>query len=61
MDIKIQKSFLEFDGVPKFIYGGDLSYCRVPRRCWRERISQMRAAGLNTVAFYAVWLYHETC
>ena len=59
MNLTVQKDFLEIDGKPVFIYGGDLSYCRVPRRYWKERMLQMKAAGLNTVTVYAVWSYHQ--
>ena len=45
MDLTVQKDYLEIDGKPVFIYGGDLSYCRVPRKYWKERILQMKAAG----------------
>lgn len=59
MNITVCRDYLEIDGNPVFIYGGDLSYCRVPRRCWKERMLQMKAAGLNTVTVYAVWAYHQ--
>ena len=59
MNLTIQKDFIEIDGKPVFIFGGDLSYCRVPRRLWKERMLQMKAAGLNTVTVYAVWAYHQ--
>ena len=59
MNLNVQKDYIEIDGKPVFIYGGDLSYCRVPRRHWKERLLQMKAAGLNTVTVYAVWTYHQ--
>ena len=59
MNLTVQKDYLEIDGKPVFIYGGDLSYCRVPRKYWKERILQMKAAGLNTVTVYAVWAFHQ--
>ena len=59
MDICVKKDYVEIGGVPVFLFGGDLSYCRVPRRNWKERILQMKAAGLNTITVYAVWAYHQ--
>ncbi len=59
MEINIRRDYLEIDGQPRFIYGGDLNYCRMRRRAWRDRIRKMRAAGMNTVTFYCTWLYHE--
>lgn len=57
--VAVTRDYMMIDGKPVLIYGGDLSYCRVPRRSWKDRILQMKAAGLNTVAMYVVWSYHQ--
>lgn len=59
MSIEIKQNYLEIDGKPTFIYGGDLSYCRVPRRLWKDRMLQMKAAGMNTITVYVVWEWHQ--
>ena len=59
MSIKFTKNCLIIDGKKTLIYGGDLSYSRVPRRLWKERIIQMKNAGMNTIAFYTLWAYHQ--
>ena len=59
MDIKVEKDYLVIDGKPRFIYGGDFSYGRTKRCCWRERIAKMKACGMNTVTFYTPWIFHE--
>ncbi len=59
MDIHVTRDYLEIGGKPVFIFGGDLSYCRIHRRSWRERMQLMKAAGLNTVTVYIVWEYHQ--
>jgi hypothetical protein len=59
MQIKVEKDYLVIDGKPRFIYGGDFSYGRTKRRCWRERIAKMKATGMNTVTFYTPWIFHE--
>ena len=59
MDISIHKDYLVIDGKPRFLYGGDFSYGRAPRRSWRDRVLKMKAAGMNCVTFYCVWLFHE--
>ena len=59
MEITIDKDYLTIDGKPRFLYGGDLSYGRTPRRRWRESVLKMKAAGMNCVTFYCVWLLHE--
>lgn len=42
-----------------WIYSGALHYFRVPRAYWKDRLRQMRAAGLNTVETYIPWNLHE--
>lgn len=42
-----------------WIYSGALHYFRVPRAYWKDRLKQMRAAGLNTVETYIPWNLHE--
>lgn len=57
--VEVKRDYMMIDGKPVFIYGGDLSYCRVPRRYWKDRMLQMKAAGLNTITMYVVWGYHQ--
>lgn len=59
MELNVKRDYIEIDQKPVFIYGGDLSYCRVPRRLWKERMLQMKAAGMNTITVYAVWAFHQ--
>ena len=59
MNISIGRDYLVMDGKPEFIFGGDFNYTRTPRRHWRDRMLKMKAAGMNTVTFYATWAYHE--
>jgi beta-galactosidase len=48
------------DGKPFQIYSGEMHYARVPREYWRHRFKMMKAMGLNTVATYVFWNYHNT-
>ncbi|CAH1106183.1 unnamed protein product [Psylliodes chrysocephalus] len=41
------------------IYSGSMHYFRNPRAYWRTRLTQFRAAGLNTVETYIPWNLHE--
>ena len=59
MNISIERDYLMIDGNPRFIFGGDFNYTRTPRQHWRDRLLKMKAAGMNTVTFYATWAYHE--
>ncbi len=51
-------SFL-LDGQPFHIYSGEMHYARVPKAYWSHRLQMMKAMGLNTVATYVFWNYHE--
>ncbi len=52
-------SFL-LDGKPFNIHSGEMHYARVPKAYWTQRLEMMKAMGLNTVATYVFWNYHET-
>lgn len=48
-----------YDGRPVQIHSGELHYARVPADYWRHRLRMMKAMGLNAVATYVFWNYHE--
>ncbi|QNR85149.1 beta-galactosidase [Pedobacter riviphilus] len=48
------------DGKPIQIYSGEMHYARIPKPYWRHRLRMMKAMGLNAVATYVFWNYHET-
>ena len=48
------------DGKPFQIISGEMHFARIPRECWRDRLHMAKAMGLNTVATYIFWNYHET-
>ncbi|EJD51752.1 hypothetical protein AURDEDRAFT_143037 [Auricularia subglabra TFB-10046 SS5] len=42
-----------------FVWSGELHYWRIPvPGVWRDLLEKVKAAGFNTVAFYASWAYH---
>ncbi len=47
------------DGKPFQIIAGEMHFARIPREYWRHRLKMARAMGLNTVATYVFWNYHE--
>jgi beta-galactosidase len=51
-------SFL-YDDRPIQIRSGEMHFARVPAPYWRHRLKMMKAMGLNTVASYVFWNYHE--
>lgn len=51
--------FFEINGQPVFIFSGEMHYFRIPRDLWYDRLLKARRAGLNTVASYIAWNWHE--
>ena len=49
-----------YDGKPTQIHSGEMHYARIPQEYWRHRLKMMKAMGLNTVATYVFWNYHNT-
>lgn len=47
------------DGKPFRYISGSLHYFRVPKVYWKDRMTKMRAAGLNTLQTYVAWNMHE--
>ena len=48
------------DGKPIQIHSGEMHYARIPKPYWRHRLQMMKSMGLNAVATYVFWNYHET-
>lgn len=47
------------DGKIIKIHSGEMHYERIPKEYWRHRLQMLKAMGLNTVATYVFWNYHE--
>ena len=41
------------------IHSGEMHYSRIPKPYWRHRLQMLKAMGMNTVATYVFWNYHE--
>ena len=48
------------DGKPFQMIAGEMHPARIPVEYWRHRIQMAKAMGMNTVAAYLFWNYHET-
>lgn len=57
---KIENGQFVYDGKPMQIHSGEMHYARVPEAYWHHRLKMMKALGLNAVATYVFWNYHET-
>ena len=47
------------DGKPVFIYSGEFHYFRCDPKDWPDRLARAKEAGLNAVASYIPWRWHE--
>lgn len=47
------------DGKPFQIRAGEMHPARIPAEYWKHRIQMAKAMGLNTIAAYVFWNYHE--
>ena len=43
----------------RYRFSGEFHYFRLPRRSWRDRLSQVRDLGFETVSIYVPWNWHE--
>lgn len=57
---KIENGEFLYDGKPVRIHSGEMHYARIPKEYWRHRMQMVKAMGLNTIATYVFWNYHET-
>jgi beta-galactosidase len=58
--LRVEGKQFVLKGKPFQILSGEVEYARVPRADWRDRLSKVRAMGLNTVTVYVFWNLHET-
>jgi len=47
------------DGEPRVVLAGEVHYFRLARAEWESRIRAAADAGLNTIASYIPWIWHE--
>lgn len=47
------------DGKPRLVVAGEVQYFRLKRSEWRERVRQAKDGGLNAIASYIPWIFHE--
>ena len=57
--VKLENRRIVIDGKPRLIISGEVQYFRLKRGEWRERIRQAREGGLNAIASYIPWIFHE--
>ncbi len=50
---------IQVDGEDTLLLSGEVHYFRLARADWADRIDKARAAGLDTIATYIPWIWHE--
>lgn len=55
----VNTQYFTRDGEPYMVIAGEMHFSRTPHARWRETILKMRDCGINTVATYVFWNYHE--
>ncbi|AQU66416.1 beta-galactosidase [Streptomyces niveus] len=46
-------------GKPALVLAGEIHYFRLKKADWQSRLDKAKAAGLNTIATYIPWMWHE--
>lgn len=57
--VRLDKRRIVIGGSAQLISAGEIHYFRLAPQVWRDRLTKLRDAGLNTVTTYVPWLWHE--
>jgi hypothetical protein len=57
--IGVNSRYLTLNGKPWLPVMGEFHFSRYPESQWEEEILKMKAAGVNIVATYVIWIHHE--
>jgi hypothetical protein len=55
----LNNRFLTLDGKPWLPVAGEFHFSRYPRAQWEDEILKMKAAGVNVISAYVIWIHHE--
>ena len=57
--IGLNSRYLTMNEKPWLPVMGEFHFSRYPRAQWEEEILKMKAAGVNIIAAYIIWIHHE--
>jgi hypothetical protein len=57
--ITLNNYYLMKGGTPWIPVMGEIHYSRYPDNMWEDAVKKMKAGGLDIVATYCFWIYHE--
>lgn len=55
----LNSRYLTLDEKPWLPVAGEFHFSRYPRAQWEDEILKMKAAGVNVVSTYIIWIHHE--
>lgn len=58
-DFSITRQYMTYDGKPWFPVMGEMHYSRYREDLWEESLRKMKAAGVQIVSSYMIWIHHE--
>ena len=58
-EINANNLYFTIAGKPVLPVMGEFHFSRYPREYWEEEILKMKACGINIIATYIFWIYHE--
>jgi len=59
VEINANSRCLTLDGKPWYPVVGEFHYARYPQAEWIRELQKMKAGGIDVVATYVFWIYHE--
>jgi hypothetical protein len=57
--ISFSNYYMKLNGAPYFAICGEFHYSRYDCWFWEEEIIKMKMGGINTIASYVIWNFHE--
>lgn len=57
--VGLRSGRIEIDREPALLLSGEIQYFRLQPSVWADRLAMAKDAGLDTVASYIPWLWHE--
>ncbi len=57
--VRYERKRIIVGGTEVLLLSGEVHYFRLRREEWQDRLDKARNAGLNTIATYIPWLWHE--
>ena len=58
-EIGVNSQYLTFNGEPWLPVMGEFHFSRYPQAEWEREILKMKAAGVQIISTYVIWIHHE--